>query len=1170
MNNTLIDNSYHFRMVEYIKNLLSNSGCTELKIATGYWDLPGTDLIYKELKDFFERGGKFDLLIGQEPMVRSYMLDTTNTPSQIFPDFYIQRDVNRFSNDYKDVVQLLLNYMNSNDEENSQLRVRVYGQGKEKQFLHAKCYIFLGSGCGFAHGIVGSSNFTKNGLKENAELNYLETDAMRVACPISPYINSKSHLTWFEEKWKNSVPWTGKFIQILSGGTTPPPVGGVDVIVGTDELTPYEVYIRLLEDCFGTDDSMDSVLFDYLKNTKYDAQPYQIDAVKQCYEIMKKMGGFMLADVVGLGKTVVAALVIRYYLEHYKDNDSSKNVLIVVPPAIRSGWEETIKELDEHNPPFIMADFIDIVTTGSVASMVGVDIDDEDQEMSFNDKNYNLIVIDESHRFRNKGTLMYDSLDNLIKNIRKNTGKSPYIGLLSATPQNNRPSELQNQISFFVPTPTMSQFTRVPGRNFEAYFADVKKDFASIVDPIADRPKLINLSNDIRDNILSDIIVRRTRKDIVTNYPGTIEFPTTVGPNVLQYNMSPTLAQLFSDSVDLIDPAPGGSTGIGYHRYSAIARFDPSGPNYEAFTKRYEGKNMTVQATSDRLAKIMKLLLIKRLESSFDAFKESLENLGRYTQNMIDMWNDDTIFICPQLNVNDIIAKAKNRPAAYIELRDKIANLNSKGKNVKGQNAEYTRNDFDSNYINDLISDKAIIDALLKRWKANKADPKLDEFKAQLPTMLSNDVVRLKAYETQMKAYSRNNPGKEQEVGSVLDQLNQLKSKLTQEKTKLVIFSEAIATVNKIDKVATSLGYRVLTITAENRERMKKVIRSNFDAKYDEGPQCDDYDIIITTEVLAEGVNLHRANAILNYDSPWNAARLIQRIGRVNRIGSKSKAVFVYNFFPSAQGNNEINLIQNAYRKLQAFHTQFGEDDRVFNPCEILSPADFNSIVSGPASWQVQYMKELKDYKTANPARFKEIMGFKAPLRIAAKSADMNENSVETLCVVNNSAFNSFYVSVDNNATSSTQISMQQIIEHCQCNSSTPAATLPSNLSNIEKKATDAYANLMQQRSKVTKSKKEITEAKRILTIVWAADSRFDSVGSALTDARRLLDAGDKSMADSIISINNEIESRQSSAMPYTSQEIADIINNKMKNIAQKATKANGLNNIFITFNKQQ
>lgn len=1157
MNNTLLDNSKDFRMVRYIKDLLNNPQCTELKIATGYWDLPGTKLVFDELKSFFDRRGKFDLLIGQEPMLRSYMM-TEEAAKVTFPDFYLQRDVDKVRDEYKEVVQLLADHINSNDEDKAQLRVHVYGQREPKQFLHAKCYIFLGRG--FAHGIIGSSNFTQKGLEENAELNYLETENSVVIAPDSIYSNSKSHLTWFMEKWNESEPWTGEFIKILTGTGTAP-TEAPDVIVETDDLTPYEVYIRLLQDQFGTDDNMDITLQEYLKDTKYSSQPYQLDAVKQCYDIMIKMHGFLLADVVGLGKTVVGALVIRYYLEHVKTTDGNyNNVLIVVPPAIKPGWEETIDELDK-GKKFKMKPYIELVSTGSVASFSD-DVEDDSLQVVTSGKKYGLIIIDESHRFRNKGTNMYESLTKIIMD-----NDYPYIGLVSATPQNNRPEELQNQISFFVQTPNNSQFTRIPARNFESYFADIKKKFKAITDPIKDRSQLIALSNDIRDKILNEIIVRRTRTDIVTSYPGTIEFPTTVGPNVLKYNMSPTLAKLFSDTVDLIDPVPG-SSGIGYHRYSAIARFDKKGTNYKIFTKRYEGKNMDVQTTSDRLAKIMKLLLIKRLESSFDAFKESLENLGRYTQNMIDMWNDDHIFICPQLDVNAIMANCSKRSDAYTELRSKIAGL-PRHKNAKGQNAEYTKADFDANYINDLMADKALIDALLKRWHANTEDPKLDKFKAKLPAMMANDIQRLDDFVKQMEVYATENPDKAEDTNAVIAEMELLRQKLTEEKTKLVIFTEAIPTVDKIYNVATSLGYRVLKVTAANRDRDKDIIAANFDANY-KGTPKDDYDIIITTEVLAEGVNLHRANAILNYDSPWNAARLIQRIGRVNRIGSKSKAVFVYNFFPSAQGNREINLIENAYRKLQAFHTQFGEDDRVFNPREILSPAAFNTIVAGPASWQVKFMKELKDYKTANPARFEKIMEFAAPLRIAANAIDMCENTAETLCVVKNtSASNSFYVSVDDTGTNATDISLQQIIEHCQCDPSTPAVILPGNYTDIEKKATDAYAILMEHRLKVTSPNRVITEAQRILTMVWASDSRFDSVRPALSDARRLVDAGDVKMANIIQKINADIEDRQLKLMPYTDNEIVDIINDKMKNVATLATNKYGENTIFITFDKQ-
>lgn len=113
---------------------------------------------------------------------------------------------------------------------------------------------------------------------------------------------------------------------------------------------------------------------------------------------------------------------------------------------------------------------------------------------------------------------------------------------------------------------------------------------------------------------------------------------------------------------------------------------------------------------------------------------------------------------------------------------------------------------------------------------------------------------------------------------------------------------EAIDTVQSLARAVKAKGYKALVITAANRDEMEHTIEENFDANY-EGVWKDDYNVIITTEVLAEGVNLHRANVILNYDTPWNSTRLMQRIGRVNRIGSKEPFVYVYNFMPSAEGD---------------------------------------------------------------------------------------------------------------------------------------------------------------------------------------------------------------------------------------------------------------------------
>lgn len=218
MNNTLLDNSQKFMMRNVLKNFIASGKYNHICIATGYWDLPGIQVVYDELKNFLEKGGRLDIMIGQEPQLRTYQLDKTVQDTNQFPGFYLQRDINNLSEEYRPAAQLLMKYctvkkynadanadckinLPYETQDESQIQVRIYGQKEpdKKQFLHAKCYIFLGQG--EADGIIGSSNFTQKGLEDNAELNYLETHNSVVVAPISEYNDSKSHIVWFEEKW---------------------------------------------------------------------------------------------------------------------------------------------------------------------------------------------------------------------------------------------------------------------------------------------------------------------------------------------------------------------------------------------------------------------------------------------------------------------------------------------------------------------------------------------------------------------------------------------------------------------------------------------------------------------------------------------------------------------------------------------------------------------------------------------------------------------------------------------------------------------------------------------------------------------------------------------------------------------------------------------------------
>ena len=216
--NTLIDNSEGLHLVTYLKDMISSGEFNHIRIATGYWDLPGMSLIYDELKAFLDGGGRLDIMIGEEPQIRSYQL-REEFKNQRFPDFNIKQDIDKLSDDYIPVAKLLLDYCKIGEQEpDSQIQIRIYGQDKdEKQFLHAKCYIFLrdqeGTRNGDANAILGSSNFTKMGLEGNAELNYLETTSSIVTAIPNENSSTKGHKIWFQEKWDESVAWNGRFIQ---------------------------------------------------------------------------------------------------------------------------------------------------------------------------------------------------------------------------------------------------------------------------------------------------------------------------------------------------------------------------------------------------------------------------------------------------------------------------------------------------------------------------------------------------------------------------------------------------------------------------------------------------------------------------------------------------------------------------------------------------------------------------------------------------------------------------------------------------------------------------------------------------------------------------------------------------------------------------------------------
>lgn len=1133
--NTLIDNSDKLKLVDILKEIISIPEMKEICIATGYWDLKGTALITKALNKFLEKKDtKVRLLIGKDPNV--YQKDLTGESyktAKQYPQDFIKIDLQNIeltNNNYQDAASLLLKYCS---EANPKFEVHIFNlnEDDEQQFFHSKCYIFMGLN-GKTYGIVGSSNFTQKGLEGNSELNFLDTDSSHVTAEPNQYSPFKGHYYWFNEKWKLSEDWTKEFVVTLQnsavGKEAKKQLTNSDTVSIDNNsytiLSPYETYIKFLIDQFDEVINFDGKITsnDYMpKDPDFKKLTYQQEAVNQGLAIMHRHHGFILADVVGLGKTFTALMVVK---RHLLETGFKKRVLIITPPAIKQSWIDSIEYFDKNEitdrkiKPLIILTTIGCLDEEDSEEYIATD----DFDDSFKKDSYCMMVVDESHRFRNDTTIMYKKLDNLIGS----TDPQPYVVLLSATPQNNAPYDLRNQIYLFQREHNNSTLQNLGkyGNKLESYFYEKQNRYKTYISKYKtvngekilktneelkhDKESLIEDSEDIRKRIVEPLVIRRTRTDIEKYYKVDMEtqnlsFPKIQKPIAIPYEMKGDLGILFNNTINIIAPqvshidtdensqpaldlsTTAGKDGLGYFRYRAIESLKS-----EQNRKRHEINNLTVTGTSQRLAQIMELLLVKRLESSQAAFKESLHNLHRYTQNMIDMWNANRIFICPDIDVNkELSDESISKNGSFeqclniISEKSKKANKKHSGNENEGVNQEYKQTDFADDYITKLNNDLQLIKELCNKWDVQTSDPKMTTF--------------------------------------IFNTASQFLNETRNKNKKLIIFTECIATqkalVNQLE-VMPIANCNVLSITAENRDAMKDVIAANFDANY-KGIKKDDFQILITTDVLAEGVNLHRANSILNYDSPWNATRLMQRLGRINRIGTDAKDIWNYNFYPSTLGDNQINLKNRTYVKLQAFHELFGEDSQIYSSNEEVKHFDKteHDEVKDSETPIMPFISELKEFKKNNISEYTKLSSIQTKvLTTINNNTKKSFASIHEKDAAENLLNSLLYIA--NEDGSATKVSQLEFFETLK-----PLSTI-NKVDEVEclvKKYNEALTNCyvsdkqnseLSLRSKIRTGKKEQVDALKIIKNLYEArgitlemSNMLDAIANSIRDSNHSL-----------------------------------------------------------------
>ena len=862
-------------MKEFEGVLQHNPQIRNLDAVVGFLRASG----YFSLRPFLDNIGKVRVLIGID--VDKYIAKAAQQGKLFFgaeeevKEEYLRKirtdiETSNYRKDIEDGMYLMVQ-----DLLDKKLELRAHPSKK----IHAKIYVLYPDNFNQysqSMAITGSSNLSGNGLGITQDKQY------EFNVKLDRYDDVKFAKDEFEQLWKES-----EGCEITSEDIK----AAIDRTYLKGDVPPYDLYIKMLMEYYADrvleTDSADP--FDMPEGyTKYD---YQMDAVIEGYQKLIRYDGFFLSDVVGLGKTIVATMIAKKFL--IENGYEHTKILVVYPPAVEQNWKSTFKD-------FGIDKYAKFITNGSLSKVL-----DEEDYNYWNAEEYDLILVDEAHKFRSHTTSAFEQLQEICKMPRLEAGNIPgykkKVMLISATPMNNSPADIYTEILLFQ-DPRHCTIDGVS--NLTAFFSPLIKEFKRLrKNNNTSIEDFKRLAEKVRDRIIKPLTVRRTRTDIesIPRYNKDVNgFPKVEHPIENQYELNEHLANLFEQAIQILDKQ------LTYARYQAIAYLKPEVAN---------GLYDNAELISRSLAGIRKNGLVKRLESSFYAFQVSIENFHQANQNMIDMFDNDKVYIAPDLDINLLLESGLSEE----EIEEK---LNAKASN-NPKNAIFHAADFRPEFIDMLHNDQAILEQMLADWKdiSDEDDSKFAKFNE----LLKHELFR-----------SDRNPEK-----------------------KLVVFSESVDTVDYLKRRINRKD--VLVISAQNRNKQFKTIRENFDANYKQ--KFNEYNIILTTDVLAEGVNLHRSNVIVNYDTPWNSTRLMQRIGRVNRIGSASKHIYNYVFYPSREGNKQINLNQIALSKIQSFHSTFGEDNQIYSQEEIIDRNLSKLFDEGVNEQKKDINKELPFYE---------------------------------------------------------------------------------------------------------------------------------------------------------------------------------------------------------------
>ena len=826
------------------------------------------------------------------------------------------------------------------------LEMRMYTEAP----IHAKVYIMRKDPVKvpdmFGSVITGSSNFSEAGLINNLEFNVELKDSADVQFALDK----------FEELWDKSTDIRDVYIETVEKKTWM-----------REDITPYQLYLKTLYEFFREEINSDKENFQTLLPEGYMRLQYQIDAVMQAKQKLDAYNGVFISDVVGLGKTYICAMLANTFNRNtYK--------LIICPPVLVDYWKSVLQDFDVAR--------CDVESLGKLDHIIAKGTD-----------KYSYVFVDEAHRFRNSNTDSFTKLHQICR------GKK--VILISATPINNYTSDIENQIYLF----QSKQSGTINGiKNIEGFFRGLNSRLAKIPKGTEAYMKQLRENSEIiRDKLLREIMIRRTRSEIQQYYADDLKkqgltFPKVGSPEKIVYEFDAETDETFSETINTIKD-------FRYARYTPLL--------YLKDKKKYA----TMLASQRNMGGFMKGILVKRLESSFFAFQMTLTRFIDSYEKFISMAQTGKVYISKKVDVYDLLDSGDDdKLLYYIEQQDVM---------------EFETKEFEPRFMRDLERDLSDLRSLKDMWSFIKVDPKLQEFRK---ASMKNRVMCGK---------------------------------------KIIVFTESKETADYLcENLRDIYGDRVVNFSGQSSQALKIEIEDSFNPKFKDKDN-DKYDLLITTDVLAEGINLHRANVLVNYDLPWNPTRIMQRVGRINRVGTEHERIYVFNFFPTAQSEKQMPLEERILEKLQAFHDTLGEDIKYLSDDEEISSKKLFSELNKnmddeeeSTNPELAYLGIIRQVRDNDPQLFDQIKRLPKKAK-AGKKSDLVEDSA-TIGFIRKGALKTFFLS---NQEQTQQLTFMEAIKYIESNPDDEKISVGHDFYDQFDRNSDAFDDMLLEEETVSLEK---------------------------------------------------------------------------------------------------